>query len=48
MSLESLGIDTKTKVEVKKMSMPAGRSGGKKVENVAALVQALQNEAKVI
>jgi electron transfer flavoprotein beta subunit len=47
-ALDSLGIDTKAKVELQRMSAPAPRAGGRKVENVAALVQALQNEAKVI
>lgn len=47
-ALDSLGIDTKAKVQVQRMAAPAARAGGRKVENVAALVSALQNEAKVI
>lgn len=34
-------------VLVTKMSTPAGRKGGKKIDSIEALVQALQNEAKV-
>lgn len=42
------GVDVATKIKVLKMRMPAKRSGGKKVESVAALVAALRDEAKVI
>lgn len=43
-----LAIDGATKIKVKKMLPPPQRQGGKKVENVNALVAALQNEAKVL
>jgi len=43
-----LGVDDQIQVKVLRMSPPPARSAGKKVEDVAALVSALQNEAKVI
>jgi electron transfer flavoprotein beta subunit len=47
-SLSELGVDATPKVRVVKMSLPAERKAGVKVEDVAALVDKLQNEAKVI
>lgn len=48
LTLEQLGIAPDQRVVVKRMAAPAGRKGGKKVDSVEALVQALQHEAKVI
>ena len=45
--LESLGLDLKTRIHVLKMTAPAGRKGGKKVDSVESLVAGLQHEAKV-
>ncbi len=47
-TLESLGVSLAPKVKVVKMSPPAKRQGGKKVDSVEALVKALKEEAKVI
>ncbi len=47
-SLESLGVGTDIVVKVQKMKLPEKRKAGKKVDSVEALVQALQNEAKVL
>jgi electron transfer flavoprotein beta subunit len=47
-SLAELGVSGEPKVMIKKLSAPAVRKGGRKVESVAALVTALQQEAKVI
>lgn len=47
-SLAELGVSGEPKVVIKKLSAPAVRKGGRKVESVAALVTALQQEAKVI
>jgi electron transfer flavoprotein beta subunit len=44
----SLGVELGLKVGVKKMTPPAVRKAGRKVESVAALVEALQKEAKVL
>lgn len=46
--IEDLGVDPKPKIVVTRMSLPPKRQAGKKVENVAALVAALKNEAKVL
>jgi electron transfer flavoprotein beta subunit len=43
-----LGVDAAAKVLVKKLSMPAPRQAGKKVQSAAELIQLLRNEAKVI
>ncbi|MBN8549800.1 MAG: electron transfer flavoprotein subunit beta/FixA family protein [Deltaproteobacteria bacterium] len=43
-----LKVDAALKVKVLKLSAPAQRKGGRKVADVEALVQALQNEAKVL
>jgi electron transfer flavoprotein beta subunit len=48
LSLDGLGVAPEVKVRVKTLSLPAGRKAGKKVADVAALVAALQNEAKVL
>lgn len=45
--IESLGVDVSCKVRVRRMAPPPKRSAGRKVTDVAALVQALQQEAKV-
>jgi electron transfer flavoprotein beta subunit len=47
-SLAELGVSGEPKVVIKKLSAPGVRKGGRKVESVAALVTALQQEAKVI
>jgi electron transfer flavoprotein beta subunit len=47
-SLEELGVSPEVKVTVKKLSLPSGRKAGRKVADVAELISALQNEAKVI
>ncbi len=46
--IDQLGVEPKPLVTVKRMTAPTARSGGRKVESVAALVEALQREAKVI
>ncbi|MBX7144736.1 MAG: electron transfer flavoprotein subunit beta/FixA family protein [Oligoflexia bacterium] len=46
--LADLGLEPGTKVKVKKLMPPAQRQAGKKVDGVAALVAALQSEAKVL
>ncbi len=48
MTLADLGVTGEAKVTIKKLAAPQARKGGRKVENVAALIQALQQEAKVI
>lgn len=45
--LADLGVDASVKVKVLRMSPPPQRKGGRKVEDVGALVRALQEEAKV-
>jgi len=45
--IESLGVDLSCKVRVRRMAPPPKRSAGRKVTDIAALVQALQQEAKV-
>ncbi len=47
-ALASLGVGDAVKVSVLKMSKPAGRQAGKKVDSVETLVKALHEEAKVI
>ncbi len=47
-SLESLGVTAEVKVSVKRMVFPEARKAGKKVADVAELVKALQEEAKVL
>jgi electron transfer flavoprotein beta subunit len=48
LAIESLGLDLAPRMSLKKMSPPAQRSGGRKVESVEDLVRALQHEAKVL
>lgn len=48
LTLESLGVSADVKVSVKRLSLPSGRKAGRKVADVAELLSALQNEAKVI
>ena len=45
---EDLGVDVKPRVKTLKVSEPPKRSAGVKVADVAALVDKLKNEAKVI
>ena len=45
---EDLGVDVKPRLKTIKVSEPAGRKAGIKVADVAALVDKLKNEAKVI
>lgn len=47
-SLESLGVSADVKLKVRSLSTPGGRKAGRKVGNVAELIEALQNEAKVL
>ncbi len=46
-ALDSLGVGTDIVVSVQKMKLPEKRKAGRKVDSVEALIQALQNEAKV-
>ncbi len=46
--LADLGVDTAPRLKVVKMEPPAKRHGGRKVETVQELVNALHSEAKVI
>ncbi|RUR17275.1 electron transfer flavoprotein subunit beta/FixA family protein [Legionella sp. km535] len=46
--LDSLGLSLKQHIEILKVNAPAVRSGGVKVESVAALLDKLQHEAKVL
>jgi electron transfer flavoprotein beta subunit len=46
--LADLGVDTAPRLKVVKMEPPPKRQGGRKVESVEALIQALHSEAKVI
>lgn len=48
LTLAALGLEAAPRVIIKKMSTPASRQGGRKVESVEALVTALQQEAKVL
>ena len=45
---DSLGVDLAPRTQVLKVSEPKARAGGMKVADVAALVDKLKNEAKVI
>lgn len=47
-SLDSLGLNTSPKIKINRMSLPPKRQAGKKVDSVAALISALQQEAKVL
>ena len=46
--LDSLNLALKKHIDVLKVNAPATRSGGVKVESVAALLDKLQHEAKVL
>lgn len=46
--LDSMGLSLKQHVEILKVNAPVTRSGGIKVESVAALLDKLQHEAKVL
>ncbi len=48
MTPADLGIDTTPKVVVKTMAEPPQRGGGRIVEDVAELIKALKEEARVI
>lgn len=47
-AIDTLGIDLQPKVKVLKMIPPTKRQGGRKVADVEELVNALQNEAKIL
>jgi electron transfer flavoprotein beta subunit len=47
LALSALGVDPTPKISVLRLSAPAKRSAGKKVDSVEALVKALREEAKV-
>ncbi|MCL4142194.1 UNVERIFIED_CONTAM: hypothetical protein GTU68_049371 [Idotea baltica] len=46
--IADLGVDVTPRVRVTKMEFPAARAAGIKVDSVDALIEKLQNEAKVI
>lgn len=48
LELDSLGLALKKHIEVLKVNAPAMRNGGVKVDSVAALLDKLQHEAKVL
>lgn len=48
LALETLGLSLKRHIEILKVNAPATRSGGVKVDSVAALLDKLQHEAKVL
>ena len=48
LELESMGLSLKRHIEILKVNAPATRSGGVKVDSVAALLDKLQHEAKVL
>jgi electron transfer flavoprotein beta subunit len=45
---DSLGVDTSPKVRLLFLAPPKARAGGRKVADVAELVDKLKNEAKVL
>lgn len=47
-SLASLGVDTAPRVRILHLAPPKGRAGGRRVADVAELVDKLRHEAKVI
>lgn len=47
-TIDTLGVNPACKIQVVKMSPPAARAAGKKVQDVAELVKALKEEAKVL
>jgi electron transfer flavoprotein beta subunit len=46
--MNSMGLSLKEHIQVEQVSAPASRAGGIKVESVAALLDKLQHEAKVL
>jgi electron transfer flavoprotein beta subunit len=44
----SLGVDLAPRIRIKKVTPPAARSAGRKVESVDELIKVLQTEAKVL
>jgi electron transfer flavoprotein beta subunit len=48
LTLDTLGVSKEIKLRVKSLSLPSGRKAGRRVGDVAELIAALQNEAKVI
>ena len=48
LNIDELNIDTKNRLEILKVSEPAIREGGRKVEDVDELINMLKNEAGVI
>lgn len=48
LSVESLGVSADVKVKVRSLSTPGARKAGRKVASVQELIDALQNEAKVL
>jgi electron transfer flavoprotein beta subunit len=48
MAVDSLGIDLAPRTQVLNVREPQARAGGVKVADVAALLDKLKNEAKVI
>ena len=48
MTLGDLGVEDNVQIKVLKMTPPPERAGGRKVESVDELVEALQKEAKVL
>lgn len=48
LTLEELGVDASPRLNVLKVESPPPRGGGRKVDDVAGLVQALRDEAKVL
>jgi electron transfer flavoprotein beta subunit len=47
-TVQELGVDVKPRLEVLKVEEPKKRKGGRKVKDVAELVDLLRNEAKVL
>ncbi|MSQ48579.1 MAG: electron transfer flavoprotein subunit beta/FixA family protein [Deltaproteobacteria bacterium] len=47
-SVSELGVDITSRLKIQKLTPPAKKQGGKKVETVQALVDLLHTEAKVI
>jgi electron transfer flavoprotein beta subunit len=45
---DSLGVDTAPRVRLLSLAPPKERAGGKKVADVAELVDKLKNEAKIL
>jgi electron transfer flavoprotein beta subunit len=47
-TLESIGVDTATKIKIHRMSLPDKKQAGRKVADVTELVSILKDEAKVL